>query len=230
MKKYSYKELVKIIKKKKFKKIVTFGQSRGGTTISSYILAYELNYLNYFVPEEITNHLNIKRMFIELIKNKKIFLHHHHNVFKRYLLNNDETIFIYIYRPDKDIIKSFQKSKKRSSNFDWRKDIFNRVLKKKNIKTNNPAKYLNDLWIKQSKVFNNSYTMKYSSLKNHKFFVKANKRNKYFKDIKQIRLNKNYKIKDKLKLKKYFNENGLKYFKLVLEFIFYKILIFLKKL
>ena len=131
MKKYSYKEIIKIIKEKNFKKIVTFGQSRGGTTISSYILAYELKYFNYFVPEEISNNLNIKRMFIELVKNKKIFIHHHHNVYKRHLLNNSNTIFIFIYRSDKEIKKSFLKSKKRLNNIDWTKDIINRVLKKK---------------------------------------------------------------------------------------------------
>jgi len=228
MKKYSYKEIVNIIKKKRFKKIVTFGQSRGGTTISSFILAYELKYLNYFVPEEISNKLNIKRMFIELIKNKKIFIHHHHNVYKRYLLNNRNTIFIFIYRSDKDINKSFNKSKTRSGYIDWYKDISNRVLKKKNIKTKNPPKYLNDLWIEQAKYFHNAYTMNYTSFKNHKFFIKSNKRNKLFKNIKQIGVKKKYKLKDKLQLKKFFNEKGLRYLKLIFLFLFYKFLSYLR--
>ena len=222
MKKYSYKEIIKIIKEKNFKKIVTFGQSRGGTTISSYILAYELKYLNYFVPEEISNNLNIKRMFIELVKNKKIFIHHHHNVYKRHLLNNSNTIFIFIYRSDKEIKKSFLKSKNRLNNIDWTKDIINRVLKKKNIKTKNPPKYLNDLWNEQAKCFDNAYTMNYSSFKNHKFFVKSNKRNKLFKNIKQIGVKKKHKFKDNLQLKRYFNEKGFRYLKLIFLFLFYK--------
>lgn len=221
MKKQSYLEIIKIIKKKKIEKIFTFGQSRGGTTISSFILAYELDMLNHFVPEEISNNLKIKRMFIELIKNKKIFIHNHHNVFKRKILNNKKTAFIFIYRNHNEIIKSFEKAQKRNIKFNWLLDIQSRVLKKKNIK--NPVKYLNDLWDLQKKCFYNSYTLDYKSLKNHKFFIKEKIRDQKFNNIKQIFLNKKFKVKDNFNLKRFYNERGLNYIKMLIVYYFYKI-------
>jgi hypothetical protein len=224
MKKLSYLKIIKIIKKKKIKKIFTFGQSRGGTTISSYILAHDLGFLNYFVPEEISNNLNIKRMFIELVKNKKIFIHHHHNVFKRQVLNNKDTVFIYIYRHHNQIIKSFEKTKKRNISFDWVSDIEKRVLKRKKVK--NPVKYLNDLWKIQSKYFYHSYVLDYESLKNHKLFINQRERDKKFKSIKQIFIKKNFKIKDNFNLKRFKDEKGFDYLKMVLIYYYYKAKLF----
>ena len=222
MKKLSYLEIIKIIKEKKFKKIFTFGQNRGGTTITSFVLAYELKYLKYFVPEEISNNLHPKRMFIELIKNNKIFIHNHHNVFKRKLLNNKDTIFIFIYRDHRDISKSFLKTKKRNIKFDWKADIINRVLKKK-IKTNDPVKYLNDLWLSQKKYFDNAYILDFKSLENHKLFVKEEIRDKVFSDVKQIFLEGKANIKDNFNLKKYYNEKGFNYIKMLFIYYLYKL-------
>ena len=227
MEKLSYLEIIRIIKEKKFKKIFTFGQNRGGTTITSFVLAHELNYLDYFVPEEISNNLHPKRMFIELIKNHKIFIHNHHNVFKRKLLNNKDTIFIFIYRDHRDVSKSFMKTKKRNINFDWEADIINRVLKNK-IKTDNPVKYLNDLWLLQKKNFNNAYTLDFKSLEKHKFFVNEETRDKVFSDVKQIFLEGKANIKDNFNLKKYYNEKGLNYLKMLFTYYFYKLKIFLR--
>ncbi len=224
MKKHSYEEIIKIIKKKKFKKIFTFGQSRGGTTFCSYILAKELGYLKYFVPEEISNHLNFKRLFIELLKNEKIYIHCHHNVFKRKQLNNNETIFIFIYRHHKEIINSFKKTKKRNSNFDFHKDIKNRVLKKiKNTTHSNGPKYLNDLWMDQKNYFKYSYTLDFNSLKKHPMFLKEKKRDQQFKSLKQI--SKNFFFhKDNFGLLKFKDENqGFKYLKLVILYLVKKL-------
>lgn len=227
MRKLGYLEIIKIIKEKKIKKIFTFGQSRGGTTITSFVLAYELDYLKYFVPEEISNNLHPKRMFIELIKNDKIFIHNHHNVFKRKLLNNKNTIFIFIHRDHRDISKSFLKTKKRNINFDWESDITNRVLKNK-IKTGNPVKYLNDLWLSQKKYFNNAYTLDFKSLENHELFVKEEVRDKQFSDVKQIFLEGKADIKDNFNLKRYYNEQGFNYLKMLFVYYYYKLKLLLK--
>ena len=166
-------------------------------------------------------------MFIELIKNKKIFIHNHHNVFKRKLLNNKKTIFIYIHRDDREILQSFKKVYNRNSDFNFLDDIQNRVLKKKGLKTKNGPKYLNNLWKSQINDFYNAYTLDFNSIKKHKFYVNKNIRNKKFFSIKQISINRTSsgqrKKRDNLGLLKYHPEKGLRYIKLILLFFYYKL-------
>ena len=141
------------------------------------------------------------------------------------MLNNKKTIFIYIYRNDKDILKSMKLAEKRNSknHFDFNKDIQNRVMIKLKIKKTNGPKFLNNLWKDQIKTFHMAYTLKYDSFKNHPDFIKKNIRKKNFKNLKQISLDKKNKIKDNFKLRKYHKESGLKYIKLILIYFYYKI-------
>jgi hypothetical protein len=165
-------------------------------------------------------------MFIELVKNKKIYIHNHHNVFKRKLLNNKKTIFIYIHRNDQEILQSFKKAYNRNSDFNFSDDIQNRVLKKKGLNLKNGPKYLNNLWKSQIKHFYHAYTLDFNSIKKHKFYINKNIRNEKFESIKQISVNKTLsrqrKKNDNLGLLKYHPEKGLRYVKLVLIFIYYK--------
>ena len=101
------------------------------------------------------------------------------------------------------------------------------MLKNK-IKTDNPVKYLNDLWLLQKKNFNNAYTLDFKSLEKHKFFVNEETRDKVFSDVKQIFLEGKANIKDNFNLKKYYNEKGLNYLKMLFTYYFYKLKIFLR--
>jgi len=176
------------------KNIILLSQARSGSTFATHNLSKFLNFSeNNIYPEEyfLNRHFSYLKHFT--IKHQNFFLNINEFIFKRILLNRDDTLFIYLFREPKDIMKSYEKAKKNGYYQSWIEFYARYRSFFPDIDPNlDTANFNHQIWFKQKDSFIHNMTLHYDSLKDLAGF-KVNREN--FNDLKQIDNNKVIKVK-----------------------------------
>ena len=135
-------------------------------------------------------------------------------LYKRNNLIKKNTLYIYLHRNHFDILRSYEKAKKRGYYLGWEEYYSKFTILFPNI---NNCKYISmfnhKVWKYQSSFFPNSLTLSYESFKKHSKFIKWSEREKIIEYLKQIdKTKKNITIKLDNKIN--FNIFELMYFKI----------------
>ena len=184
----------------KFDKIVVTGPLRSGTTISSMIIADELNY--EFIDESFYEGGN-QRKFMKLILSdqKKIVIHNTGFLRDLHLINWAliDSAVVLIKRDIKDILRSFENSKKFKSIPFKTGGFFTNMdeLAQKKVLMHYGYIYSNkslpevtyEYFYKYAYKFVNLFELEYKKLKKHKLFIPKKERRINFQNIKQVKLN-----------------------------------------
>ena len=103
----SCKDIEEYIILKKIKNIVLLSQARSGSTFATHNLSKYLGYKKTDTyPEEyfFNKHFAYIKNFVN--KHQNFFLNINEFLFKRILLNREDTLFLYLYRDPKQIMNS----------------------------------------------------------------------------------------------------------------------------
>ena len=185
----SCKDIEEYIILKKIKNIVLLSQARSGSTFATHNLSKYLGYKKTDTyPEEyfLNKHFAYIKNFVN--KHQNFFLNINEFLFKRILLNREDTLFLYLYRDPKQIMNEYKKKKKNGYYKNWNEFYKRyRVFFPEIDQNLDTACFNHEIWEKQKKFFIHNMTINFEDLKNLPGF-KNNRDN--FSDLKQIGENK----------------------------------------
>ena len=195
---FKWEEIKKIFFDKKFDNVILFSQPRSGSTFVSNVLSKELNFTENFFPEEffLNQHFVYLKTFIK--KKNNFFISINEYWVRRPDLKKNNTMYLYLYRDIQEILNSYKKAKKLNYYMGWQETIdrYRRFFPEiKNIKQ--APLFGHKVWEKQTKNFDNAYTVLYESFKTHKFYLDPDMRRDKIKNLKDIELIENINIKKK---------------------------------
>ncbi len=201
----SYKEVKNYFVENKLKNVVLFSQARSGSTFVTKALSEYLEFdQNKIFPEEyfIGKHYSYLKFFIK--KNNNFFCNTNEFVYRRTQFNNKNTLFLYLHRNPKEILRSYEKAKKNNYYLGWN-ELYERYKKfYPEIDQNLDVCNFNHLiWEKQIKYFEHALTLSFDSFKNHKDFLEDRSEIKTLKHT-NSKLNMKNKINFNLVQKIYF--------------------------
>ena len=169
----TYEEVKNYFIENKLKNVVLFSQARSGSTFVTKALSEYLEFEpNKIFPEEyfIGRHYSYLKFFIE--KNNNFFCNTNEFVYRRTTFNNNNTLFLYLYRKPNEILDSYNKAKKNNYYLGWNemyeryKEFYPEIDQNLDVCTFNHL-----IWEKQISHFDYALTLSFDSFKNHKDFL-----------------------------------------------------------
>ncbi len=199
----NYEYVKDYFNEKKLLNIVLFSQARSGSTFVTNNLSKYLGFQDEEIyPEDyfIGKHFSYLNSFVK--KHKNFFLNTNEFVYKRPLLNNKNTLFLYLYRDSEKISASYEKAKKLNYYHGW-SEFYSKYKKLyPNIDQNLHVTMFNHcIWEEQIKYFDHALTLDFKSFENFDTFITDTS---VIKNIKQISKNED-RIKINLQNKINFN-------------------------
>ena len=183
------KEIKEYLLLKKIKNIILLSQARSGSTFATHNLSKYLGYKEMDTyPEEyfFNKHFVYIKNFVS--KHQNFFLNINEFLFRRILLNREDTLFLYLYRDPKQIMNSYNKAKKNGYYKNWNEFYSRYKVFFPEIDQNlDTACFNHEIWEKQKKFFTHNMIINFEDLKSLPGF--KNNRDD-FNDLKQVAENK----------------------------------------
>tara|TARA_B100000029_G_scaffold263414_1_gene259586 strand:- start:2928 stop:3656 length:729 start_codon:yes stop_codon:yes gene_type:complete len=189
---FNLEETKKYFNEKKIKNIILFSQARSGSTFISNLLSEELGFKENFFPEEffVDKHFSYLKKFVE--KHDNFFISTNQFVYKRDELKKENTLHIYLHRNSSDILKSYDKAKKKGFYLGWNEFYSKYKTLFPTLKDVNPITLFNHkIWEVQISRFEHGITLSYESFIDNPKFVNKKNRDEKFNTLKQTDLNSN---------------------------------------